>query len=118
VEHGGSQHICIDLEVTAQGVAERIDSSGRQRDHEIDVVGCSWFALEGTGQASTKEILRADGGQRGGDLERDIDRVLTDFSRHRARRPGTDAQRPRGRTGAAPVVRGPRLYGHRDPQLE
>lgn len=84
MEHGIAQRVGVYFEVIAQGVAQRVDSAGGQCKYEIDVVGCSRLALQGSSQASTEEVFGADGGKRRRHLERDIDRILAGFSRHRA----------------------------------
>jgi hypothetical protein len=43
---GVSQHVRVDFEVDAQGIAKRVDASRRQGDHEVDIVGGAWLALE------------------------------------------------------------------------
>lgn len=77
MEYGVPEHVRVDFEITTQRITERVHAAGRQRDHEVDVVGRAWLALKGARQASAEEILRTNGGEGVGDLERDVDRVFT-----------------------------------------
>ena len=52
--------------------------------HALSGLGCSRLALQGARQAATEEVFGADGGERPRHLERDIDGIFADFSRHRA----------------------------------
>lgn len=46
MKHRVAQHVGIDFEIAAKSVAEGVGASYRQRDHQVNVVGRSWLALE------------------------------------------------------------------------